>query len=334
VRKLAGVLVALGVTGLVITAILWRLPSSQFVFAPDKAKPLAGRVVVEGSRSPGKGDVYYVDVFVRRMRLLEKLLPFTRPDGSATVPASALLPPGVSEKQLDRQNAIDMQRSEKIAAVVALRALGYKVVATPRGALVVDVYSDGPSAGKLDSDDVIIAVNGVPIRTPTELRREIQRHKPGQPVRLTVRRDGKVSDITVRTIANPQDPSKPIVGVIVDQDAKIELPLDVNIDLGDVGGPSAGLPFALEVARKLGRNVTHGCKVAATGELSLDGTVSPIGGVVQKTIGAKRAGVDIFVVPAGENAADARKYAKGLRLLPVRSFQQAFHELTTSHLKC
>ena len=68
--------------------------------------------------------------------------------------------------------------------------------------------------------------------------------------------------------------------------------------------------------------------------LSLDGTVSPIGGVVQKVIGAKRAGVDIFVVPAGENAADARKYAKGLRLIPVRSFQQAFRKLTTDRLKC
>jgi len=138
----------------------------------------------------------------------------------------------------------------------------------------------------------------------------------------------------VRTVASPSDPTRPVIGITVDQDAKIELPLDVEIDLGDVGGPSAGLPFALEIARQLGRDVTHGCKVAATGELALDGTVIPIGGVKQKTIGARKADVDIFVVPAGDNAREAREYAKGLRILPVQSFQQAFRSLTTSGLKC
>lgn len=345
-RRFAGVLVALGLLGIAATAILWWLPSDDFILAPDTAKPLAGRVVVEDSRPVGRGDVYYVDVFVRRMRLLEKLLPFTRPDGSTTLPASALLPPGVSEKQYDRQNAIDMQRSEKIAAVVALRALGYHVEATPRGALVVDVVPGEPAAGKLVPDDVIVAVDGVPVRTPADLRQQICRpkpaalqqqtcgRKPGDSVRLTVSRDGKAVDFTLRTKADPNDPSRPIVGIITAQDAKIELPFDVNIDLGDVGGPSAGLPFALEIARKLGRDVTHGCKVAATGELGLDGSVSPIGGVVQKTLGARRAGVDIFLVPAGRNAADARRNADGLRILPVESFQQAFRDLATSSLKC
>lgn len=333
-RRFAGFLVALGVLGLAATAVLWWLPADEFVFAPDRAKPLAGRVVVQDGRPAGRGDVYYVDVFVRRLRLLEKLLPFTRPDGSTTVPESALLPPGTTEQQRNRENVVDMQRSEKIASVVALRTLGYKVVATPRGALVIDVYSGAPAAGKLRPDDVIVAVDGVPVRTPDELRRQIGRHEPGDSVRLTVRRDGKSIDVDVGTIPSPDDPSRPIVGISVDQDAKIELPVKVDIDLGDVGGPSAGLPFALEIARKLGRDVTHGCRVAATGELALDGTVVPIGGVKQKTFGARKAGVDIFVVPAGRNAADARKYADGLRILPVKSFQQAFRSLTTSRLKC
>jgi PDZ domain-containing protein len=334
VRRFAGLLVALGILGLAATAVLWWLPADEFVFAPDRAKPLAGRVVVADSRPAGRGDVYYVDVFVRRLRMLEKLLPFTRPDGSTTVPESALLPPGTTEQQRDRQNVVDMQRSEKIASVVALRALGYKVVATPRGALVVDVYAGTPAAGRIRPDDVIVGVDGVAVRTPAELRQRIGKRKPGDSVRLTVRRDGKRIDLKVGTIPNPEDRSMPIVGISVDQDAKIVLPFKVDIDLGDVGGPSAGLPFALEIARKLGRDVTHGCRVAATGELALDGTVVPIGGVKQKTFGARKAGVDIFVVPAGQNAADARRYADGVRILPVKSFQQAFRELTTSRLKC
>ena len=119
-----------------------------------------------------------------------------------------------------------------------------------------------------------------------------------------MRRGGKRVDVTVRTIPSPPDPRRPIVGILVDQDAKIELPFDVDIDLGRVGGPSAGLPFALEIARQLGRDVTHGCRIAATGALALDGSVIPIGGIKQKTIGARRADVDFFLVPVGENAAE------------------------------
>jgi PDZ domain-containing protein len=140
--------------------------------------------------------------------------------------------------------------------------------------------------------------------------------------------------VTVRTIASPQDPSRAIVGILVDQNARIELPFDVDIDLGRVGGPSAGLPFALEIARQLGRDVTHGCRIAATGALALDGTVIPIGGMKQKTIGARRADVDYFLVPVGENAEDARENADGLRIIPVESFQQALQRLATGVMKC
>ena len=333
-KRLSIVALVLGALGLVTAIVLWTVPGNEFILTPDKAKPLAGRVVVEGSRPSGGGDVYYVDLYVRRARVLEQLLPFTRPEGSTVLPEHALLPPGTTDEERDRQNAADMERSEQIASVVALRALGYEVVAAPRGALVIGVASDVPAAAKIDAGDVIVAVDGVPIRTPANLRREIGRRKPGDDVRLTVRRERKALDVTVRTVPSPTDPSRPIVGITVDQEADIELPFDVDIDLGRVGGPSAGLPFALEIARKLGRDVTHGCKIAATGELALDGTVLPIGGIKQKTIGARRADVDFFLVPAGRNADGARENADGLTVIPVESFQQALRTLTTFDVKC
>lgn len=333
-KRFAVIVAVLGALGIAATAVLWSLPAGEFIFVPDKAKPLEGRVVVQGSHPDGKGDVYYVDLFVRRTNWLEQLLPFTRPEGSTVVPEEALLPAGTSDEERDRQNAADMERSEQIASVVALRALGYDVVATPRGALVIGVASDVPAAAKIDAGDVIVAVDGVPVRTPADLRREIGRRKPGDDVRLTVRRGGKALDLTVRTVASPTEPGRPIVGITVDQAADIKLPFAVDIDLGRVGGPSAGLPFALEIARKLGRDVTHGCKIAATGELALDGTVLPIGGIKQKTIGARRAGVDFFVVPAGPNAKGAQENADGLTVIPVESFQQALRALTTSDAKC
>ena len=333
-KRLSIVALVLGALGLVTAIVLWTVPGNEFILTPDKAKPLAGRVMVEGSRPSGGGDVYYVDLYVRRARVLEQLLPFTRPEGSTVLPEHALLAPGTTDEERDRQNAADMERSEQIASVVALRALGYEVVAAPRGALVIGVASDVPAAAKIDAGDVIVAVDGVPIRTPANLRREIGRRKPGDDVRLTVRRERKALEVTVRTVPSPTDPSRPIVGITVDQEADIELPFDVDIDLGRVGGPSAGLPFALEIARKLGRDVTHGCKIAATGELALDGTVLPIGGIKQKTIGARRADVDFFLVPAGRNADGARENADGLTVIPVESFQQALRTLTTFDVKC
>jgi Lon-like protease len=315
-------------------AALWSVPTDDFIFTPDRAKPLDERVRVEGAKPAGKGEVYYVDVFVRRTTLLEQLLPFTRPDGATVVPEERLLPPGVSEEERDRQNAVAMQQSELIASAVALEALGYDVKATPRGALVIGVASDAPAAGKLRTGDVIVAVDGRPVKTPDELRRGIGRHRPGESVRLAIQRGGKRLELKVGTIPNPAEPNRPIVGIQVDQHARIQLPLRVDIDLGRVGGPSAGLPFALEIARMLGRNVTHGCDVAATGELALDGAVLSVGGLEQKTIGARRAGVDLFLVPAGSNAEEARANAADLPVIAVESFQQALQKLATSPVKC
>ena len=285
-KRFAGILVALGVVGLAAAFTLWILPADEFIFTPGSAKPLAERVTVEGARPVADGDVYYVDVFVRRTTRLEDLLPFLRPEGSTVVPEQAILPAGTSEAERDRQTVAEMNRSELVASAVALRALGKDVVAKPQGALVIDVASDVPAAAKVDSGDVIVAVDGISVRTPDELRREIGRRQPGDEVELTLEQGDETERVTVRTIASPEDPNRAIVGIRVDQQADIEVPIDIDIDLGRVGGPSAGLPFALEIARVLGRDVTKGCNIAATGELALDGTVLSVGGLRQKTIAA------------------------------------------------
>ena len=105
--------------------------------------------------------------------------------------------------------------------------------------------------------------------------------------------------------------------------------MKVQIDAGNVGGPSAGLAFALEAMQQLGPRIDRGNRIAATGQIELDGTVSPIGGVKQKTYGARQAKADVFLVPAGDNAREARKYAHGLRIIAVKSFPQALRALAT-----
>jgi Lon-like protease len=333
-KRFAGILVALGIAGLAAAFVLWVLPAEEFVFEPGTAKSLADRVEVEGARPVGAGGVYYVDVFVRRTSRLEDLFPALLPDGSDVVPEEELLPPGTSESDRDRQTAADMERSERVASAVALQALGYDVEATPTGALVVSVAHDVPAAGEVKPGDVIVAVDGVAVRTPDDLRAQIAKRDSGDPVELTVRRGKETVRVRTKTVPTPGEPSRPIVGIRVDQEADIELPIDIEIDLGQVGGPSAGLAFALEIARMLGRNVTKGCEVAATGELALDGSVLPVGGLKQKTIGARQTGVDVFLVPAGENAAEARSHAEDLEIIAVDSYQQALRRLATSPRKC
>jgi Lon-like protease len=311
-------------------AVVWLVPSGYYIYAPHEAQPLAGRVEVQGERAEtGPGRILFVDITVRPASWLERLLPFARPDGSTLVPDHAVVPPGSTIADRRQDARAEMKRSEDVAAAVALRQAGYPVVAKPRGALVEGVARNVPAASRLQEQDVIVAVDGEAVRTPADLRRLVGLHEPGDTVTLRVRRDGKLRTIAVRTVADPSNETRPLIGVEVAQAADITLGRKIDIDLGDVGGPSAGLAFALDILEELDENVDRGLTVAATGEIELDGSVRPVGGIKQKVFGVREAGADVFLVPAGENAREAKRYAGDLRVIPVESFQQALRELQT-----
>jgi PDZ domain-containing protein len=189
--------------------------------------------------------------------------------------------------------------------------------------------------GKLEPTDVIVAIDGKPVRTPADVTALMSKTHVGEPVTFTVRRGTATKVVHLTTAAAGPNSHRAIVGIELGAfpAEKVHLPVRVAIDSGDVGGPSAGLAFALEVIEKLGRNVDGGRKIAATGEIFPNGAVGPIGGIKQKTIGAREAGVDAFLVPAGDNYRDALKYAHGLRIIPVKSFQQALRALATLSAK-
>jgi PDZ domain-containing protein len=309
-------------------AVLWLVPSGDYIYLPDRATPLAPLVSIEGEKpSRGGGGIYFVDAIVRKARLIESVFPSIR-SGATIVPGREVNPPGQDDAARRQEDLREMARSQQIAPAVALRALGYAVVARPRGTIVTAVASDGPAAGHLQRGDVIVSVDGRTSRTPTALRRQIGRHRPGERVRLGVRRGSSTRAVVLRTIADPRNRSRPIIGVFISQSAEIKLPIRVRIDTRGIGGPSAGLAFALDVMEELGRDVDRGYKIAATGELALDGSVLAIGAIKQKTIGVRRAKIDLFLVP-GENAPEARRYAHGLRIVPVNSFRQALRILST-----
>jgi PDZ domain-containing protein len=314
----------------VVVLLAATVPAGDYLYVPNGAHPVATNVAVQGKQDPGgPGGIYYVDVTVRKVRWLERLLPFLRPDGASLVPAHAVTAPGESFRERVAEARVEMTRSEEVAAAVALRAGGLDVTTTPRGVLVEAVAVDVPAAKVLDGGDVIVSAAGKQTLTVGELRRATASVRPGGALALRLRRDGKTLDRSVTTVAAPDDARKAIIGIRVAQDATIRLPLRVDIDLGNVGGPSAGLPFALQIYQELGNDVDGGNRVAATGEIELDGSVGSVGGIKQKTYGVRSSGADVFLVPAGENAATARRYAGGLRIIPVESFEQALHALET-----
>lgn len=240
----------------------WLIPADSYLLLPDTAKPLAALVQVEGEKQHPPGGILYVDVVIRQATVLEELVGATRPDGADLVPEQALVPPGTTFQQRRQQNLRQMDRSQQIAAAVALRELGYDVEASPEGALVAAVAPGSPAEGKIEPTEVIVGVDGKPVRTPDGLRRLIAKHEPGETVRLAIRAGGATRNIEVGTIESPSEKGRPVVGVQVEQSANIKLPLEVEIDLGSVGGPSAGLAFALDIAEELRGNVDRGLRVA------------------------------------------------------------------------
>ena len=316
-----------GAALLLIATVLYLAPSDDYVLLPDNARALAPLVEVRGEqRAKDRGGIYYVAVDIRQASRLEQLFPGIH-DGATLVPKHVLNPEGVDEKVRRRAELQEMTRSQRYAAAVALKQAGLKVVIDPVGGLVRQTLRGYPAAKKLRRRDLIVAVDGKKVTVPDDLPRILAEHQPGDTVVLRVRRAGRTRTVAIKTVPNPVNKRLPFVGIEL-AEPKITLPVPVRFDLGQVGGPSAGLAFALDLMEELGRDVDHGQKIAATGEIHLDGSVHAVGGLKQKTIGAQRSGMDLFLVPV-ENAPEARRYAGGLRIVPVDSFQQALHALAT-----
>jgi Lon-like protease len=308
--------------------ILYSIPSGQYILLPDIAHPVAPLVRVQGAHPAKGGALFFVDVVERKASELESLFPWIRPHASLE-PAGDFVPPCSNAEQAEQAQLEEMAVSQRVAAAVALRHLGYHPVVRPDGVVVAQLVEGTNAPCKLQPMDVIVAVDGRPTPTIAALISILGHTKPGSVVVLRVRRGRRMLTVRVRTVTNPEDPGRAFVGFAPEQAATIKLPIRVSIDASGIGGPSAGLAFALEVMQKLGHDVTHGHRVAATGEMELNGAVAPIGGVKQKTYGVRQAGADVFLVPAGANAQVARRYAGPLHIIAVRTFAQALHALAT-----
>jgi len=240
--------------------------------------------------------------------------------GVAVVPRTYLYPPDVSAEQIAEENAGQMVSSQRHAVAAALRLVGEDVAS-----VVASVEEGAPAEGRLRKGDVILQVDGTDVGLPDDVVALVRDREVGDQVTLTVRRDGRRADITVRTRARPDDPSIPSVGVGVDY----RFPFEVTINLGqDIGGPSAGLMFALAVVDKLRPgHLTDGRHIAGTGSITAQGEVEPVGGIQQKVTGAQRRGAEIFLTPADNCAQAVEADVEDIRLIRVESLTDAVRAL-------
>lgn len=236
-------------------------------------------------------------------------------------PREEYFPPGQSQQQVDQQNLQQFHDSQSNAEVAALRLLKY-----PMKVLANSIVKGSPADGKIKAGEQLVAINNTPVRTAEQVLAVMRKTKPGQQVPVQVRAgNGAQRTVTLMLAKNPHAAYGFIGLAPVD---RADVPFDVDFKLDDVGGPSAGLIFALTVVDKLtDGQLTGGTTIAGTGEIDSQGNVGPIGGINFKLVAAKEQGASTFLVPAA-NCSEAKAGApEGMQLVKVTKLDDAVTDL-------
>ena len=241
-----------------------------------------------------------------------------------------ILPKGVTPQELSEISMQNMKTSENVAIAVALNFLEYEIQTQGDGVLVVGVMDDSPVAGKLFKEDLIISINNEVINSTTEFIALLRTYEIGDMVSIgLIRKDNEIS-IETKLIEHIDYENEPMVGFLASTpNERFVFPISVDIDTGNVGGPSAGLMMALNVYNSLTEfDITKGLKVAGTGTIEIDGSVGPVGGVKQKVIAAKNAGSSLILVPIA-NFDDVKSYIdESTNIVAVESFNEALEVIS------
>jgi PDZ domain-containing protein len=270
-----------------------------------------------------EGHLDLTTVSVRdRLDLLGAMRGWLDPE-RAVVPREEIFPPGQTEQETDEKNTRDFVVSQDSAELAALAYLGLTKV------VVSSVESDSPSYRKLAAKDVITAVAGRRVATMAELGTVLRETRPGTTVPVAYVRGGRAGTTRVTTIEGQDENgrTRAVLGVGVTLESTA--PFKVSIQLDDrIGGPSAGLMFALGILEKLGPDdLTGGRFIAGTGQIDVSGAVGPIGGIPLKLIAARAKGATVFLVPAANCAEAVRRPPAGLQLVRVESLRGAVDAL-------
>ena len=320
--------------GAVLVVSIMRVP--YVVLSPGSARSVVPLVTV--SQKPGgpevtedaaSDDLLYVTVTssVEPSGIVALLGWF---DDKAQVEPSK---PFLGEQTNEENRALNlalMTDSQEKAKVVALERLGYDVEKTPIGSFLEDVDPSYPAAAVLKPGMTVVGADGTPVRSTDELVAAIGKGKPGDDIELSVipLEGGKPVKVTATLGERAGQPGVAALGVAPVDRFHYGFPVDIRIDTGKVGGPSAGMAFTLAILDRMtpGR-LTGGDRMAVTGTIELDGSVGPVGGVDHKTEAAISEGAKVFLVPP-EEFEQAKKAARGrIAIEQVRTLDEALAAL-------
>lgn len=321
-------MVLCGLASVVLFSLVAFLPVPYVIESPGAAidtlgesegTPLISIAGAETYPTEGTLDLTTVSVFGgpgRDVDLVDLVRGWLDPT-IAVVPEEQLFDPATTEDEVEEQNAEAMVSSQENATAAALNELEIAVPTT----LTVVGFSQGSDAeAQLREEDVVTSAGGTPIEDLPELREVLQGVEPGEPVSVGAVRDGAALDVDVRTLEGPQ--RQTLLGVLIDP--LYEFPFEVTIAIEDVGGPSAGLMFALGIVDKLTPGaMTGGERVAGTGTIDSAGVVGPIGGIQQKLVGARESGAVWFLAPAANCEEVVGHVPDGLTVVRVETLGDA-----------
>lgn len=279
-------------------------------------------VQVEGARTyPTDGALFFTTVRVlggpeRHISGWEWVAGHLNPD-ARVVPEEEIFPEDTSEQEIEQINEAQMQGAQKNSIAVGMRSTGTKV---PQRNVVASIAKGLPADGVVRLRDRITSVDGTPVAHVADIVTAIAEREPGDDVELGITRAGTPREVTVRTA----DLGGGRAGVGIGVEATYDYPYEVRIDAGNVGGPSAGMMFALAVRDRLTPGaMTGGQQIAGTGTIDDAGTVGPIGGIAQKMVGAHQSGATWFLAPESNCDDVVGHVPEGLRVVPVGDFDQA-----------
>lgn len=332
--------------GIAISVVLiWPIQVPYYAFSPGPAYDVDEFVVVPGD-TESQGEMYFLTVSLREINALEWLQAQLDPRVDLA-PRENVRPAGVSQEELQQQNRDLMDTSKQNAIFVALTELGYEVTYEAAGAGISSVIEGSAADGLLQVGDVIVAVDGQPVEFSADAVELIGGHPPGTAIRLEVDRPTDESATAyarqeIEVVLGPyravdengeliEDMDRGMVGVLLaTHNLNTIFPIDVQIDSRNVGGPSAGLMFALEIIDSLrDDDLTRGARIAGTGTIQPDGTVGAIGGVVQKVYGAIDIGAEYMLVPAGNYDDAVTAAGEDIQLVRVATLADALALLET-----
>jgi PDZ domain-containing protein len=329
-RAVAAVISLSLLTAAALIVFLWKL--DYYTLSPGSARETAPFIQIEGAPTfpDQEGMVDYLTVSVKQATPADAFLAWIDP-AIDIVDAELVL--GSQTPSENRELNLQLMASSKDSATYqALQRLGYEIPISGTGAVIASVAADVPAAAVLERGDTVVSVDGRPVAVSQDLSGQVAALPPGAVIELGVQpfEGGDTRVVSVELVVRPDDPTRSMIGVSTfTRDLTFDFPVQVTIDSGQVGGPSAGLAFTLGILDALTpESITGGARVATTGTMELDGTVGPVGGVHQKVVAASREGVDLMLVPSAE-LEEARRYGGDLRIEPVDDLDDALAVLAT-----